>query len=649
MAPKGMQHVTAFSRPQTVPAAPAVARKPSLWILDSWRDLVLYVCTPLLIVPIFVVAQARWSAEDIYLFVAAFGAMGHHLPGMIRAYGDRALFQRFKWRFVFAPIFLIVVCVMFFLWDLKGIVLIAFIWGVWHGMMQTYGFSRIYDAKVGSFAALTRRLDFALCGIWFATAVLLSSQRMTDTLEIYYSAGGPFIPPGLLRAAQQGLFALAIAVSGLFLANFIRMWISGKRPNPIKLVLLITSVAFWWYCNNIVASVLVGIALFEVFHDVQYLSLVWIYNRKRVETDSSIGGFMRFVFRRSGSLVGLYVGLIFAYGALGYFKSSIGIETIKRMLTGVVTASALLHFYYDGFIWKVREKSTRQSLGIGGGTADVSTTGFLPSWAWHGAKWVAVFIIPLGALWFTEVRAPRDKLERLASIVADLPGGARAHVNYATALQEAGRLDEAAEEFSTALRLNPGSAKAHVNLAGVLVGKGKLEEAQTHFEAALRIEPNNAEYHSGYSFVLDQLGRTDQAAAECEAAVRIEPKSAQARSSYGAYLEKHSKLEEATAQYRQAVQLDPRFGDAHYDLASVLFATGDLPAAKAHYLEASRLEPTRAQPHNDLGKIFIREGNVSQAIAQFEEALRLHPDFPEAEENLRMAKASDAQFLSQSP
>src|SRR5947208_12262445 len=264
-----MQFVTGISSAQTVPAAPAPAaagRKPSLWILDSWRDLVLYVGTPLLIVPIFVVAQARWSAEDIYLFVAAFGAMGHHLPGMIRAYGDRALFQRFKWRFVFAPIFLIVVCVMFFLWDLKGIVLIAFIWGVWHGMMQTYGFSRIYDAKVGSFAALTRRLDFALCGIWFATAVLLSSQRMTDTLESYYSAGGPFIPPGLLRGAQQGLFGLALAVSGIFLGNFIWMWMRGKRPSPVKLVLLLTSISFWWYCNNIVASVLVGIALFEVFH-----------------------------------------------------------------------------------------------------------------------------------------------------------------------------------------------------------------------------------------------------------------------------------------------------------------------------------------------------------------------------------------------
>src|SRR5437660_11795249 len=566
-----MQHVTAFSSPQTVPAAPAAARKSGLWILDSWRDLVLYVCTPLVILPIFLLAQARWSAQDIYLFVAAFGAMGHHLPGMIRAYGDRALFQRFKWRFILAPIFLVVVCAAFSIWDLKGIVLVAFVWGVWHGMMQTYGFCRIYDAKVGSFAQLTRRLDFAVCGIWFATAVLLSPQRMTDTLETYYSAGGPFIPPALFRAGQQGLFALAVLVSAVFLANFIWLWSSGKRPSPVKLVLLITSISFWWYCNNIVASVLVGVALFEVFHDVQYLSLVWIYNRKRVESDSSISGFMRFVFRRSGALVGVYIGLVLAYGGLSLSKSYVGIDAVKRILTGVVTASALLHFYYDGFIWKVREKSTRQSLGISGGTADVSTNAFLPSWALHGAKWVAVFVIPLGARWFREMRVPRSHLGRLASIVADLPSSVRAHVNYATALQEAGRPDEAVSHFTAALHLNPGSSKTHVKLASILIERGKLDEAQTYFEQALRIEPNNAEYHSGYAYLLEKLGHDDEAAAECEASIRLAPKSAQAHYSYGAFLEKHGKIEEAIAHYRQSLQLDPRLVDAHIDLGSLIF------------------------------------------------------------------------------
>src|SRR5213082_652218 len=414
-----MQHVTAFSRPQTVPAVPAGRSRPNLWILNSWRDLILYVATPLLILPVFALAQSRWSPQDIYLFVAAFGAMGHHLPGMIRAYGDRALFERFRWRFIFAPLFLLVTCVAFYWWALKGIILVVFFWGVWHGMMQTYGFCRIYDAKMGSFAALTRRLDFATCAIWFAAAVLLSSQRMTDTLETYYASGAPYIPPSVLQSVQQLMLFTAIAVSVLFLINFARMWVAGKRPNPVKLALLVTSIVFWWYCNNGVTNILAGIALFEVFHDVQYLSLVWIYNRTRVEKDPSNGGFMRFVFRRSGSLIGLYIGLVFAYGSLGYFKET-EIETIKRFLTGVVAASGLLHFYYDGFIWKVRERSTREHLGLPGGSVATAQTAFLPSWLSHGLKWVLVFVIPLAALWIGQTKTKVPEVDRAASTVSDV-------------------------------------------------------------------------------------------------------------------------------------------------------------------------------------------------------------------------------------
>src|SRR6266542_4421475 len=125
-----MQQGPAFSGLQTVPPAPVSAPRPKLWILDSWRDLILYVGTPLVLLPAFALAQARWSPQDIYLFVAAFGAMGHHLPGMIRAYGDRALFERFKWRFIIAPVFLLAVCVGFYLGDIKSnpVVMIVFLW-----------------------------------------------------------------------------------------------------------------------------------------------------------------------------------------------------------------------------------------------------------------------------------------------------------------------------------------------------------------------------------------------------------------------------------------------------------------------------------------------------------------------------------------
>ncbi len=629
-----MQLLSAFSRPQTVPAVPKAAPKKTLWILNSWRDLILYVGTPLFLVPMFLLAQARWSAQDIYLFVAAFGAMGHHLPGMIRAYGDRALFRRFRWRFIFAPIFLVSVCVAFYWWDLKGIIVIVFFWGVWHGMMQTYGFCRIYDAKTGSFAALTRRLDFATCATWFAAAVLLSPQRMADTLETYYASGGPFIPPSLLHNAQQIVLAIAIAAAVLFLFNFSRMWAEGKRPNPVKLALLVTTIAYWWYCNNGVTNILAGIALFEVYHDVQYLSLVWIYNRSRVEKDSSIGGFMRFVFRRSGSLVGLYIGLIFAYGSIAYFNAHLEMETVKRVLTGVVAASGLLHFYYDGFIWKVRERSTRENLGLAAGNVSAPSREFLPSWALHGVKWVGVFVIPLGALWIGQAVSNTPELEQRAWIASDLPNSARAHWRYGFSLHKAGRLDEAAEQCEIALRLNPKEKEVHYSLGQIRAAQSRLDDARNELEEALRAEPRNDEILCEYGRLLARLGRKDEAAAQFELAAQVAPRSGMVHYDYGVFLVAEGKIDNAINEFEIALRRHPNHPEAHYDLGHALYVKGDFEGAKRHYEETLRLDP-KAPVHSGLGAVYFRLGQTSEAIAQFKEALRLKPDDAEAAENLR--------------
>lgn len=549
---------------QTTSPAPS---KSSPWILDRWRDLLLFVGTPVLLIPIFTAAQARWSAQDIFLFVGAFGAMGHHLPGMIRAYGDRALFDRFKIRFVVAPLAILAVCVWSSLYNIQAVQLVAMAWGIWHGMMQTYGFCRIYDAKASARAAARARVDLALCFAWFSAAVLLSPMRFRTLFELYYESGGPVIASAAVAAMRAAVVAALGLVTIVFLWRQWSDWRAGRGASPVKITLLVSSIAFWWYCNNGVQNILVGIALFEVFHDVQYLAIVWIYNRARVERDKSIGGFMRFVFRRSGALIGVYVGLVFAYGAIGFTQSAISAEWIRHGLIGVVTASALLHFYYDGFIWKVRETQTRTMLGIeGAGAAALASPRLWPAWARHGLRWAAL-VIPFGALCAAQlVGRVVPQIERTAKVAEVLPQDAQAQLNYGKALHEAGRIEEAISKYEFASNRKPSLASAEFFLGLAWSDLGDLDRAREHYERSLLLDAKNGKCESNLAGVLVSQG------------LRAE----------------------ARRRYEHSLSVNPDLQIAHKELADILCGDGEYDSAIAHYEEALRIQPDFKEARQNL-------------------------------------------------
>jgi len=538
----------------------ATPSKPSPWILDRWRDLLLFVGTPVLLIPIFTAAQSRWSAQDIFLFVGAFGAMGHHLPGMIRAYGDRALFQRFKIRFIAAPFALLAVCVWSSVYNIQAIQLVAMAWGIWHGMMQTYGFCRIYDAKASARAAARARADLALCVAWFSAAVLLSPMRFRTLIELYYESGGPIVPATAVAAIRTAVVLALGVVTIVFLWRQWSDWRAARGASPVKITLLVSSIAFWWYCNNGVQNILVGIALFEVFHDVQYLAIVWIYNRSRVERDKNIGGFMRFVFRRSGALIGVYVGLVLAYGAIALTQSAITIEGIRYALIGVVTASALLHFYYDGFIWKVRETQTRTMLGIeGAGAAALAPPRFWPAWFRHSLRWAAL-VIPFGALCATQlVGRVVPEIERTAKVAEVLPQDAQAQLNYGKALHKAGRVEDAIGRYELALSKQPSLAEAEFRLGLAFSDQEDLDRATEHYERALLLDPKNEN-------------------GKCE-------------SNLAGILVSKGMRAEARRRYEHSLSVNPDLQIAHKELADILCGDLEYDSAIAHYQEALRIQP----------------------------------------------------------
>src|SRR5437867_11461482 len=118
------------------------------WIFSPLQDMIFVLLTPLLILLTFAAARRSGWINGLLTFGLAL-AMAHYLPGILRAYGDRALFQRFRVRLILAPLFLIAISTWFAYLSLHIVILLALLWGQWHWMMQVYGFARIYDAKGG--------------------------------------------------------------------------------------------------------------------------------------------------------------------------------------------------------------------------------------------------------------------------------------------------------------------------------------------------------------------------------------------------------------------------------------------------------------------------------------------------------------------
>jgi tetratricopeptide (TPR) repeat protein len=592
------------------------------WILNSWQDLLFFVATPLLIIPLVACLRGYLTVADIALYVVSFGALGHHLPGMLRAYGDRELFRRFRVRFIVAPLFLLAVCGFFAYQNLNGLMVMALLWGIWHGAAQVYGFLRIYDSKVKSFSPLTARLDMAMCIAWFGLGPLQSPDRMDSILRAFYDSGGPLIPAPVIHELQYTWAVGTGFVTAAFVANVIWQSWQGCSPSTTKLLLMITSFSFWWYTMVGINNIILGVAMFEIFHDMQYLAIVWVYNVKRVQSGYRVGAFTRFLFRRSWSLVGLYVGLVFAYGYVNLFTEIVKTENVKLALFGMVTASGFLHFYYDGFIWKVREKSTRQGLGLSGGQSERNDQRTVPSWLAHALYW-SLFVVPVALLGTAQWRGVPPTLERELAILRAVPKSGSAHVHFGDALAEQGDLVEAQKHYEQVLQLGPSYAtEAHNNWGNALQKLGHPEEAVVHYQEALRIQPDFAEAHNNWGTALQEQGHPKEAIARYQHALRIKPDYAGAHYGWGSALQNLGHPEQALAHYQEALRIKPDYARARGNLGYALAALGRFKEALSHFSEAVRRGPQDVETVNNLAWLLatcplaeVRDGKRALQLA----------------------------------
>jgi Flp pilus assembly protein TadD len=182
----------------------------------------------------------------------------------------------------------------------------------------------------------------------------------------------------------------------------------------------------------------------------------------------------------------------------------------------------------------------------------------------------------LGALFLSRKQTP-TALEHLTAALQVQPEHPAALNTYGVALDSAGRLEEAADQFHHVLRVRPGDTSARYNLAGTLATQGRLEEAASNYRKVMVASPDDRAAREKLIQLLRELG--DRSASE-------------------------GQLTAATESYRELAALDPRNPDIR----------------------------------NNFGILLARSGDTLGAIAQFEAALQLDPQHASARRNLEIAR-----------
>ena len=217
-----------------------------------------------------------------------------------------------------------------------------------------------------------------------------------------------------------------------------------------------------------------------------------------------------------------------------------------------------------------------------------------------------------------------------------LPGDPRPWTNRAVSLRQLGRLDEATEALQHAATLGGGTADASAlsALAAALHAAGRMEDAAERYADALRLNPRDSFSLNGLGLCLKALGQLADAATCFDAATAIQPDHADALDNLGSVRTAQGRPEEAEALHRQAAHHRPDFAGAWNNLGNARHAAGRTVDAWRAWHAALALDPLLAETHTNLGNALRSAERFVEAERSQRRAIRLAPLEAPARNNL---------------
>jgi hypothetical protein len=338
----------------------------SVFIASPLYDTVFFIFSPLIALGLVLFLDGWSAAHSRYAILGAeqypvpvfitIWTHAHLVAVFFRSHGDRQIFARHRAAFTVVPLGLFG---LFLLSDhaiIAGLVVSVF-WATYHIGMQNFGLSRIYDVRCGNDPQAGRQLDWGLHQLLNLGPFLVGASLM-PSLESFrrFDAVG-WVAPGEWVSAYRGLHGVltpTILIAGGFylvyyLYSYRELVRSGHVICPQKVTQIVVtgavSIGAWGLMEPWMAFFTVNF-----FHALQYFALVWWMERGNLRRGLRLRG--------DGGGGGLaLLAFVLLTGTYGLLSQRFGGDyEVLRWTAALAVVVALMHYWYDGFVWSVQRR-----------------------------------------------------------------------------------------------------------------------------------------------------------------------------------------------------------------------------------------------------------------------------------------------------
>ena len=347
---------TIKTTPHSSPFAPSRSAE-TRWICGMPLDVLMTFSW----VPFSLLALASLDQADALkrlMFSVFLFSFMHQPLSLLLVYGDHERFELRRRLFTWSPLFFGVVIYLALHLSPLVLALLAGAWNVEHTLMQRYGITRIYGRMVGQTEGGTE------LPLYFSWLLLAAAWAAADPMTMDHVAALGI--RGANRAAFEVLAdwrsvaeTLLIPLTVLSLALMAR-WLSeeSRRPNNRAKQLYVASTLGLF--ATMLVNPIMGFIGYVGAHSFEYFVIVnRAIGKGYVEERNVRSPLGRLANGRLGQ-PGLLAVYLLALAATVYVLERYASFTVYSMVFFTLGA---LHFFYDGFIWKLRNPQVARSVG----------------------------------------------------------------------------------------------------------------------------------------------------------------------------------------------------------------------------------------------------------------------------------------------